>query len=70
MWFQLGDGCFCEGLYVSYRANELKHGRKPLPRGPAFLKMAGEMLDWMVDKAAHPIEVITDYTPKNGAGRS
>jgi hypothetical protein len=67
MWFQLGDGCFCEGLYMTYRQNELNHGRRPLPRGPEFIKMAGEMLDKMAEYAAHPIEIVTDYrTRANG----
>lgn len=67
MWFQLGDGCFCEGLYYSYRANELKHGRKPLPRGHEFLAMAKDMVEWMNEKALHPIEVVSDYRSRNGS---
>ena len=67
-FLQLFDAIGCEAVYCWYRGNELAHKRRPLPRGPKFIREMKDYLDWANEKMEHPIEIVTDYRSRNGAG--
>lgn len=59
-WDQFAEAVFSEAIYGEYRNSELRFRRHPLPRGPQFLALAHEYLDFLVEQSAKPrIEIAT-----------
>ena len=65
---QLSEAIFCEAMYCHYRNNELKHKRRPLPRGPEWIAQMKGYIDWMTEQSK--IEVVSDYRTRNAYEKS